>query len=479
MKKSITKNYIYNVSYQILTLILPLITTPYVSRVLGAENLGIYGFTLSIATYFILFGTLGISMYAQREIAYVQDDKHKRSKLFWEIFIFRFITMLISICVYYFLYINGSQYKIYYVVLTIEMIAVIFDISWLFQGLEDFKKTVTRNLIIKIISIISIFTFVKDEKDIINYFIIYVASNLIGNMSLWLYLPKYINKIKVRELQILKHLRPTISLFIPQIAIQIYTLLDKTMLGIFIEDKKEVGYYDQAQKIIRMLLTVVTSLGAVMLPRIANTFANGDRKLINEYTKRSFNFVYFLSIPMVFGMILVAKDFVPLFFGQGYEKVAILISIISPVLILIGLSNVTGMQYLLPTKRQKEFSLSVIIGAIVNFIINIIFIMKYQSIGASISTVIAEAIVTIAQLYFLRKDIDIKEIIILSKKYIFASIIMFSISYICGIFIDNSLIKMALQLIVGMLTYVTILFILKDKFLNYLIEKIKKTILKK
>ena len=170
MKKSITKNYIYNLTYQILVLILPLITTPYISRVLGAENIGIYSYTLSISAYFILFGSLGISLYGQREIAYNQGKKNKCSIIFWEIIILRTITMLISLILYYFIFVNGQQYQIYYKILTLELIANCLDISWFFQGIEEFKKTVMRNMVVKLISIISIFIFVKKESDLYIYF---------------------------------------------------------------------------------------------------------------------------------------------------------------------------------------------------------------------------------------------------------------------------------------------------------------------
>ena len=273
-KKSITKNYIYNLSYQILIIFLPLITTPYVSRVLGAENVGIYGYTLSIVTYFVLFGALGVSMYAQREIAYVQNDIKERSKICVEILIFRLITMSVSILLYYIFFVNGNNYQNYYFILIMELVSTCFDISWFFQGLEEFKKTVIRNIIVKLISFICILVFVKTKNDLSIYILIYVLSNFIGNISLWIYLPKYIEKIKINELNIFKHLKPTLWLFIPQIAMQIYTVLDKTMIGTIIEDKSEVGYYEQAQKIVKLCLTLVTSLGIVMVPRMANTFAS-------------------------------------------------------------------------------------------------------------------------------------------------------------------------------------------------------------
>lgn len=471
-KKSITKNYIYNVMYQLLIIILPIITTPYLSRILGAENIGIYSYTLSIVTYFILFGSLGIAMYAQREIAYVQDDKEKRSKIFWEIIILRIITMSISMVIFYLTYINGTEYTMYYKILLLEMVSTCFDISWFFQGLEDFKKTVLRNVIIRIISILLIFILIKSPNDLVLYFVIYVSSNLIGNLSLWLYLPKYLKKVK--KLNIIQHIKPTIGLFIPQIAMQIYTVLDKVMIGSIVPDKSEVGYYDQSQKIIKLLLTIVTSLGTVMIPRMAKTFAEHDKNKIKEYLQRAFNFVFFLAIPMMFGVISIAEKFVPIFFGDGYGRVIELMQVISPIFIAIGLSNVIGSQYLLPTKRQKEFTISVTIGAFVNIVMNLILIRKMGAKGASIATVIAEFSVTLVQFYFVRKDINLLKILKMAIPYIFMSIIMFIVCALIDKFvIVNALVNVVMQIIIGASIYFFGLYIIKDEFYLYILAKVR------
>lgn len=482
-KKSIAKNYMYNLVYQILLMILPLITTPYISRVIGAEGIGIYSYTISITTYFILFGTLGISMYAQREIAYVQNDIKKRSKVFWEIIIFRAITVSISMIIFYFVFVLQGEYAIYYKVLMIEIFATCFDISLLFQGLEEFKKILFRNIIVKLISIICIFTFIKGPQDIIKYFVIYVISTFVGNLSLWFYLPKYIEKVKFRELEIFRHIKPTFVLFIPQIATQIYTVLDKTMIGTIIVDKSEVGYYEQAQKIVKLILTIITSLGTVMLPRIANKFANGKKEEIKDNILNSLNFVYFLSIPMIVGIIIVADLFIPMFLGEGYEKSTLIVCVISPIILMIGLSNVVGVQYLLPTKKQKEYTISVIGGAIVNFLLNIILIQKFMSIGAAIATVIAETVVTVIQLYAVRKEFNIKNIFKLSRNYLLASFIMLIIiSILKKLLINCSLNIIVITFIiaiVGILIYIVVLLILKDRYLKNIINNLSKRIKQK
>lgn len=477
-KKSVAKNYIYNLSYQILVIIIPLITTPYISRVLGAENIGIYSYTLSISAFFILFGSLGIALYGKREIAYHQKNKEEYSKIFWEVLILRMILMSISLVIFYFSFVTKEQYQIYYKILMLEILANCVDISWFFQGLEEFKKTVIRNMIVKVISIVCIFVFVKDRNDLTKYFLIYVLSILIGNISLWFYLPKFLTKVKIRYLKIWRHIKPTLYLFIPQIAIEVYTLLDRTMIGTIISDKSEVGFYDQSQKIIKMLLTMITSLGTVMLPRIASNFANGKKKKIRKYMEKSFNMVFFLSFPMIFGIISVSSIFVPKFFGEGYGKVAVLMNVISPIILFIGLSNVIGTQYLLPTKRQKEFTISVACGAIINFIINISLIWNFGAIGASIGTVIAELTVTLVQFYFVRKDFKIIRIIKSSKNYLFSSIIMFIVCLVIKSIVRKPYFSMALQVAIGGIVYLAILIIIEDQFVFDIIERIRKKLKK-
>lgn len=472
-KKSVVKNYMYNLIYQILILILPLVTTPYLSRVLGSDGVGIYSYTYAIVTYFVLFGSLGISLYGQREIAYAQDEPRKRKRIFLELIIFRFITVAIAAVVYYFWFVRGNTYQTYYTILLIELFAAAFDISWFFQGIEEFKKTVIRNVLVRVVSVSLVFVFVKTSSDLWKYILIYSLGDFCGNLMLWFYLPKYLRGKKVSKLNITRHLIPIVLLFIPQITNKLYNLLDTTMLGAMISDKSETGYYEQAQKVIRLLLTIVTSLGVVMVPRMANTFATGNKKQINRYIKNSFNFVFIISFPMAFGILSVANSFVPIFFGKGYDKAADLIMIFSPMLILMGIENVIGTQYLLPTKRQKEYTISVGIGVIANLILNFVLISLWQSVGASIATVLSQLIVDGVQIYFVRKNIKWRPIIQLFVKYLFASTIMFAFCSLVKWIISVGLISLILQGVVGVVVYVSMLILLKDKFLNKIIDTVK------
>ena len=474
----VVKNYFYNASYQVLLVILPIIVTPYVSRVLGASGVGTYNYTNSITQFFMVFGCIGLSLYGQREVAYYQNDIEKRSKVFFEILIFRLISLSISLIIYYFCFVMNSKYASIFIIQMIDIISYIFDVSWFFQGMEEFKKTVIRNIAVRLVSVGLIFVFVKQQTDLSKYLAIYAFADLIGNLSLWLYLPKYFKGVKVKNINIIRQIPAITLLFVPQIASKIYNMLDTTMLGKIILDKAETGFYEQSQKIIRVLLTIVTSLGTVMVPRMASMFAKGEKKKINEYMTKSFNYTYLLSFPIMFGLIAISKDFVPWFFGPGYDKVVVLINIISPIILLMGISNIIGMQYLLPTKRQKEFTMSVTIGVIVNFILNFIMIKLWKSVGACIATVVSQIVVDAIQLYEVKNEINLKRMLRISYKYIFSSLIMFGICCLLILFL-NGFICMVSQIIVGAVVYFGILLYFRDPFVYSLIDKVRVKILGK
>lgn len=476
MKKSIAKNYIYNLIYQMLTIVLPLITTPYLSRVLGAENIGIYGYTLSIVTYFVLFGTLGIAMYGQREIAYVQNDKTKQSKTFWEIVITRFITLTIASVTFYITFCIRGEYTTYYTILLLELLANALDISWYYQGIEDFGKTVIRNLVVKILSLVCIFVFVKTQADLWKYMLIYVLANALGNATMWLYLPKMLQKISLKTLEFKKHIKPVLSLFVPQIATQIYVVLDKTMIGNITNNMSDVGFYEQAQKIVKTAMLVVTALGTVMNSRIANAFAENKKEDVKKYLMQAFNIVWMLGIPITLGIMAVSSNLVPWFYGEGYEPVIQLLIATSPILLAIGLNNVTGIQYLIQTKQQKNYTISVTIGAIVNVIFNFILINLIGTVGAAISSVLAEFTILGVHFIYMRKDIKILDVLKLSIKYLISGLIMYVIVLNISKLISPSILNTFILIAIGAIIYFIILLILKDKFLNDIINQVVVTV---
>ena len=474
----VIKNYLYNLSYQILVLIVPLITTPYVSRVLGAKGVGTFSYTNSIVQYFILFGCIGLNLYGQREIAYVQHEKEKRDKVFWELVILRIITVSISLTVFYFTLASHGKYAPVFFIMCLDILASMVDISWFFQGIEDFKKIVVRNFIIKIVGVAFIFLFVKSSDDLLLYVICHSATLFLGNLSMWAYIPKLVGKVKVRELEIKKHIRPTIVLFLPQIATSVYTVLDKTMIGFLTGVEEEVAYYEQGQKIVKIVMALVTSLGTVMMPRVANLFKQNEMEKVKNYLSKSFRFVFFLSFPMTFGLMAISNHIVPWFLGSGYDKVVPNMMVIAPILVMISLSNIIGMQYLLAIGRHRDFTISLVVGCVINFSLNLLLIPHFLSIGAAVATVIAETSVTGVQVFFTRKDFKFGEIISSNKHYIISSLIMFVPTYLLAKNLPSNIINTFICVAVGGLIYVGLLFVMKDETLFEAVDKIKGKLVK-
>ena len=476
MKKSISKNYIYNLSYQLLTLVTPFITTPYISRVLGPDGVGTYSYTTSIVAYFILLASLGIANYAQREIAYHQDDVHAQSRIFYEVMGIRAITVSISLLSYYLIISHCDvEDKVIYWVQAINILVVLFDISWFFQGLEEFGKIVLRNFVIRILSIAGIFLLIHDVSDLLLYIGLMAVMNFLGAVSIWLYLPKYLVRVARYEINPFRNFVVIVQMFLPQIAIQIYTVFDKTMIGILTGSAFENGYYEQAEKIVKMALMVVTSLGPVMLPRIAAAYAHNDTEAIYRYIMRSYRFVWMIGLPMMFAMIGLIDTAVPWFFGPGYEKVGLLVKVFSVLLLAIGISNVTGIQYLMAVNRQNALTVSVTAGALVNFALNLVLIPMFMSLGAAIASITAEICVTVVQFWFVRKVFSFVEALALCKKYFLCSVCMMA-AIVCTdelLQYEIGVINTSILGAVGICVYVFLLWIMKDDLLRWGLEKLK------
>lgn len=459
------KNYLYNVGYNILILLTPLLTVPYISRVLGPTGVGINATTNSVITYFLLAGTVGITIYGNREIAFIRDNRKKRSKTFWEIECLQLTTIAIAyigFCI--FLYLQ-KELRIYFFYQSFYIIAGAFDISWFFMGLENFKKTVLRNMLVKLLSLVAIFTFVKTHNDVGIYILILSVSQLLGNMTLWPYLPKMVDAPKFKQMHIFKHLRPSLALFVPQVATTIYLAVNKTMLW-KLDSVTASGYYDYSDKLVKIVLAVVTSTGTVMLPHIANLYANKKMKQVKEYLYTSFDFVLSISIPMALGIAALATALAPWFFGQQFSLVNKLLMIEAPVIVLIGLSNVIGQQFLLPTKQTFTYTVSVVLGAVTNIIVNVPLILAWGVYGAMVATLLSELAVTLYQLIRVRKALHMRRLFSNSLKYGVAGICMFIPVYLLNVNMKISTFSLAGQIIEGILFYVGVILILQPDILK-------------
>lgn len=473
---SLKKNIAYNIIYQLIIVLLPLITSPYVSRALGAEMSGIYSFTYSIVYYFMMFGRLGIVNYGNRCVARVRDDKQKLSKTFWSLYIFQFIASIIVIILYitYIFTIEKNNTLILLIHLTV-LVSNMLDITWFFFGIEDFKLALSRNILVRIITFVAILIFVKKPQDLWIYTFIMGGSTLIGQIIVWPFLKNRINFVRPTSKEVLVHLKPNLILFIPSIAISVFQIMDKIMLG-YITKVSEVGYYEYAEKIISIPKAVITALGTAMLPRMSNLFAKKEEEKSKIYIRNTMFYVSIISSALSFGLMSVANVFAPVYWGKEFTASGMLIVVLAPSIIFSVIGNVIRTQYLIPKSRDKEYVISLVMGAIVNFIGNIILIPKYGAIGASINTVLAEIVMTGIQLFVVRNEINLKEFLNDGISFYIIGLCMFLILTYISKFMSISIISLIILIILGIIIYITfsVIYILISN--NFYCKKIKNII---
>ncbi|MBT8917119.1 hypothetical protein BTI55_06965 [Lactobacillus delbrueckii subsp. bulgaricus] len=466
----VVKNYLYNVGYQVLAIIVPLITSYYVSRVLSPDGVGANAFTNSIIQYFMLLANIGIGYYGNREIAYVRDNKQKMAATFWEIQIVKTVMTVVAYLSFVVFMAFYSGNKTYMWAQSINLLAVAFDISWLYQGLEDFKRTVLRNTFVKITSMIAIFIFIKSPKDVALYIIVVALSTLLGNLTLW---PHAVNNYghvdRGTKLSPWRHFVPTVTMFVPQIATQLYVQLNRTMLGLMV-DQKASGFYQYSDNLIKLILAFVTATGTVMLPHVANAFAQHDMEKVHKMLYKSFDFVSALAYPMMFGIAGVSMTLAPLYYSSKYAPVGPAMLIESIVILMIGWSNVIGTQYLLPVNRVKDFTTSVTVGAVVNIIMNFPLIHLWGLNGAMWSTVLSEISVTAYQFFVVRKSLDIRKMFAGSWKYLLSGIVMFVPVFWLNTHMKASWLWMLVEVAAGIVIYVGMVLLLRAPVLDQLKE---------
>ena len=491
-KKSVKLNYFFNLLYQLFLIAVPLITMPYVSRVLGSFGVGQNSFTYSISSYFVLLASLGFGYYAQREIARHQEDDVAKSKIFWEIVILKTLSTIISIGIYLLIVlldVFDSSYKILLLIQTINIVSVIVDISFFYQGNEEFGLLSIKNIAIKLIGVVLVFVFVKKVSDVWLYVFIQAAVSIIANASMWIGMIKRLKKVNIKDLELKRHIKPTLKLFVPALAVFVYEVLDKTLIGLLIPGTTEInidgstivskvsdienGYYSQSEKIVKMAMTIVASLGTVMIPRNSQEIAAGNFEKLRENLQKAIKFVFFLGMPIMLGLLAVAQNFAPWFFGEGYEKVPYLIMMFSTLVMLIGLNNVAGIQCLIPLKEDNKFTICVFVGAGVNLCLNLILIPLLYSYGATIATIVAELVVTILTFVFTKDHIIFLSAFKQSWKCILSGLIMFGGVYFTSMFLSPSILNTVLLVFEGIAIYALLLIILKE---NMLIVSYKKVI---
>lgn len=450
------KNLGYQTIYQILNTCIPLITSPYLARVLGAEKQGVFSYTQSIINYFTLFAMLGVENYGTRTIANCGDDREKRSKSFWNIYFFQMCCTLLSIGIYVVYLTRICSQNVYIAFLQIfYLLGSLVDINWLFFGVEKFKTTVSRNMIIRISSVVLILSTVRKPSDLWIYTLIMAGSTFLSNIILWFFASKEVDVKAIRTVskkEVVKHIKPNLVLFVPLMAMSVYHIMDKTMLGL-LSTYKQVGYYYNADKIINIPIGILIGIGTVMLPRMTALNSNG---LINEAKKLfllSIELIVAVSSAMACGIFAISVEFTPLFFGSGYDECIRVIMMLSPILVIKGLSLVVRMQYLIPNQKEKILIESVFWGAGINLIVNLLLMVRLGALGAAIGTMAAELVSCFWQYKKINKYISCSSVIYKSMVYVLFGVVMIIVVRIVARIFCGGIVALVFEILTGVVVY--------------------------
>lgn len=404
---TLRSNFIWNTSYQVVRMLTPIITTPYLARVLGSDALGTYSYTYTITTYFTYFCLLGLSQYGNREVAKAKKSPEALSEVFSSILVMQLAVGAVVVALYlgYAFFLSGPLLA-YSLIWIIWVLAETVDISWLFYGLEEFKTITIRNVVIRVLLIVGIFSLVRSPGDLGVYCLLQASTFALNSAVLWGLVRSRVRFTKPTASRVVSHLKPNLVLFLPVIAISVYSQLNEIILG-NICGMTSVAYYDNAYKIISISLTVIQSLGTVMLPRMSALVATGDSQEIKRNLEGSILVSQLIAYCFMFGIIGISSVFVPVFFGPGFEPCALLMCIFALTIPLCGWSNVLGVQFLIPFGKDSAYLKSVLFGALANIAICILMIPLFGVYGAAFATLFAELVVTITQVYFAKSELDL------------------------------------------------------------------------
>lgn len=458
-KNTIKKNFIYNAAFQLSGIAIPIITLPYLTRVLHAKGMGIYSYSYSIAYYFYIFIRLGLHSYGNRSIAYVKGDKDKLSKVFWEIYAFQVFMGIVSLFVYLIYCLLLSNNTILSFIFFLVVLSGMFDLTWLLNGLEEFKITSIRDILTKIITALCIFVFVQSEDDVGKYALIYSLGFFVSQIVVLPIISKKIYFIRPKLNEVVLHIKPNLVLFLPTVAVSFYKTMDKILLGL-LSSEVELGYYHSSENIIKVPLALITALGTVMLPRMSNMLSVGVKKEdVENIFDKSLVFALFISSLTCFEIMTVAKELVPLFYGEEFVRCVELFYIILPSCIFVAFANVIRTQYLLPRKMDKIFVLSLFSGAIANVLLDIVLIPKYGSIGAALGTFTAEALVCVFQSVAVYKEANIGRNFMNVLPYVFSGLIMFVVFMNYKTTIGNNILALLVKVVFSVAFYFIVLLV--------------------
>ena len=453
---SVKKNFALSSAYQVLNIITPIVTTPFLSRVIGAEGNGVFSYTQSVANYFVLFAVLGMSSYGVRTVAECGGDRTRRSSVFWNAFAMNCVTgavVALSYAVYVACF--GGDYILCYLIWGLWVIGSVFDVSWLFFGMQDFVMPTARNFATKIVSVAVILLFVREPGDVWVYVLAIAGASFANGLLVWPFVRKHVSWVRPTWTLMVSHLKANLVLFVPVVAISFYTLLDRIMLG-SMASAAQVGYFDYAEKISKMPMAVITALGAVVLPRMTQIMASGEIAQGKRLVSTTMWFMLACAFALCLGIIGVAPVFCPFFFGEGFDECVALMCVIALVIPLICATNVIGNQYLLPCHRDGEYTASLIVGAAANVIINLVLIPRFGALGAAVATVASEMAVLVMQAWQVRADLDLSSCVGRAAPFLIFGLMMAFVVRLVGDLLSGSFvcgIVLAVQVLTGGVLY--------------------------
>lgn len=469
------KNLALQILYEFAVLIVPLVTTPYISKVLGPTLIGENSYMVTICNYFTIFAMLGLNNFGSRTISRIKYNQEELDKSFSSIFYSHLLISIIVLLSYFlFLIFFSSDVKNLYYIGILYILSSLLDINWFFWGIEKFNITIIRNLIIKIVSIFFVFGFVRNQNDLWIYALILALSLFLSNLSLWFIVPKYARFVKVPLQMIFTNFKGLLILFIPVIAVSVYRYMDKLMLGL-LSTKTEVGFYEQTEKLINMGVGLVTAIGTVMLPRCSALFSEGKDDSAIQLIRTSNFFSGFASIAISAGLISVSKSLANVYLGNGFESCASLITCLSITIPIMAYANVIRTHYLVPKNMDFAFLLSAILGAVTNVILNIILIPIYGALGAIFGTIGAEFVVLLVQIISVWHKLPILAMALEYLPFLFIGLIMILVNY----FLFNSMSFSWKRLLFEILTGASVYLFLSLIFSLLFRKKYFKQLLKK
>ena len=452
MNSSIKTNFIYNVAYQVLIIILPLVTAPYLSRVLGAGQLGQCSYTYSVANYFVLFAMLGVNNYGNRCVARARGDRARLSSEFWSVYCFQLLATVV-VCIAYIAYallLAGDA--VLALVWVPYVVSAGLDVNWLFFGLEEFRLTVTRNFAVKLVTFVLTLLLVRGEHALLVYCTLMSVSYLVSAVVLWPFVAREVECARPTARDVSSHLGPNLVLFVPVVAVSLYTVLDKVMLGAM-SSFEETGYFENAYKVATMPTAVITALGTVMLPRVAGLLAESKREEARSYLGVSMWAAMAMAFAFSFGVAGVAPVLVSVLFGDGFAPSEAAMCVIVADMPFMAWANVLRTQLLIPEGRDREYVSSVVAGAAVNVAVNLALIPRFGALGASTGTFCAEAAVCLVQARAVRRDVPQGRWLLRCLPFAGIGAVMCALVRAMGAAMGASAATLLLQVLAGAATY--------------------------